>query len=289
MRSTWSEKTPSMPMSSSPSRIRSCWASQPKARTSNRWNRVVRPPVQSLWCRLTASMPELLQLGGVALGALLDAGESRVESTRRTCGDSCAPAPPAGRGRRGRATAGAASVGSAAAASATGGRRRPGSLTSSDSSKSVPHRLVELGQRRDVGAAGRPAGPREIRRRRSRGPTTPSWSSTATPSAVSQTSLSRPVAPRRRASSNASSVFSGAWARAPRWAKPMGGSSSGSAGGVGTADTGSVLPRGPLRRQHVEPLNITRGAGRWSCDSRHGRVRAWQRFGRAAATAATSS
>jgi hypothetical protein len=40
---------------------------------------------------------------------------------------------------------------------------------------------------------------------------------------VSQTSLSRPVAPRRRASLNASMVLSVAWARPPRWAKAIGG------------------------------------------------------------------
>ena len=61
--------------------------------------------------------------------------------------------------------------------------------------------------------------------RRKRPPLTPSWSSTGTPSEVSQTSLSRPVAPRRRASRKASKVFSGAWARAPRWAKATGGTS----------------------------------------------------------------
>src|SRR5262245_59789559 len=61
-----------------------------------------------------------------------------------------------------------------------------------------------------------------IGRRRTR-PTRPSWSSTASPSAVSQTSLSRPVAPRRRASVNDSSVFSRACARAPRWPNANGG------------------------------------------------------------------
>src|SRR5437667_31815 len=43
-----------------------------------------------------------------------------------------------------------------------------------------------------------------IRRRRTPDRTTPSWSRTATPSAVSHTSLSMPVAPRRSASRNAS-------------------------------------------------------------------------------------
>src|SRR4051794_41115260 len=53
--------------------------------------------------------------------------------------------------------------------------------------------------------------------------TRPSWSRTGTPSAVSHTSLSRPVAPSRRASRNASSVFAGAWPLAPRWANAIGG------------------------------------------------------------------
>ena len=65
-----------------------------------------------------------------------------------------------------------------------------------------------------------------IGRWRARRRTTPSWSRTGTPSAVSQTSVSRPVAPSRRASENASSVLSGACALAPRWAKPIGGSMS---------------------------------------------------------------
>src|SRR5436305_1190501 len=63
-------------------------------------------------------------------------------------------------------------------------------------------------------------------RRRRRDPTTPSWSRTASPSEVSHTSLSRPVAPSFSARVNASRVFSGAWARAPRWANAIGGRSS---------------------------------------------------------------
>ena len=46
------------------------------------------------------------------------------------------------------------------------------------------------------------------------------------PSAVSQASDSIPVAPRRTASANASIVFSGAWARAPRWANAIGGTAN---------------------------------------------------------------
>src|SRR4029079_7025704 len=73
-----------------------------------------------------------------------------------------------------------------------------------------------------AGSASRRAS--EIGRLRRRTRTSPSWSSTGTPSEVSHTSLSRPVAPRRRPSSNAASVFSSACARAPRWANAMGGS-----------------------------------------------------------------
>src|SRR4051794_20218364 len=45
------------------------------------------------------------------------------------------------------------------------------------------------------------------------------------PSAVSHTSLSKPVAPRRRPSRKASRGFAGALALAPRWAKAIGGCS----------------------------------------------------------------
>src|SRR5437588_3752729 len=79
-----------------------------------------------------------------------------------------------------------------------------------------------------------------IRWRRSPARTEPLWSRTGIPSAVSHASLSRPVAPRRRARRNASKVFSGAWAHPPRWAKAIGGSSSGAtamACTVGAADS----------------------------------------------------
>ena len=46
--------------------------------------------------------------------------------------------------------------------------------------------------------------------------TAPSWTRTTWPSAVTQASVSMPVAPMSRASENASSVFSRAWALAPR-------------------------------------------------------------------------
>src|SRR5687768_6597208 len=59
-------------------------------------------------------------------------------------------------------------------------------------------------------------------RRRRPARTSPSWSSTTMLSEVSQASLSSPVAPSLAARANASNVFSGAWARAPRWAKVIG-------------------------------------------------------------------
>ena len=60
-----------MPMSNSSSRMRACWASQPNVSTPKRWNRVVSPPVQSVWCRFTASMPASAERGGPPLGAFL--------------------------------------------------------------------------------------------------------------------------------------------------------------------------------------------------------------------------
>ena len=74
------------------------------------------------------------------------------------------------------------------------------------------------------GSSSRRSSPIERLRRPTR--TTPSWTSTGTPSRVSQTSLSSPVAPSASASSNASRVFSGACALAPRWANVMGRSRS---------------------------------------------------------------
>ena len=95
--------------------------------------------------------------------------------------------------------------------------------------------------------------------------TTPSWSSTGTPSLVSQTSLSNPVAPSRSPSSNASSVFSRAWARAPRWAKAIGRARSEGSRCCTSADDGRPLdcPRVQrLRgRDHRHPAAGARRAG----------------------------
>ena len=63
--------------------------------------------------------------------------------------------------------------------------------------------VVELRQRGDVARELGPRRPRGSLSAGRTGPTTPSWSSTASPSSVSHTSLSRPVAPSLRASRNA--------------------------------------------------------------------------------------
>ena len=87
----------------------------------------------------------------------------------------------------------------------------------------------------------------EMVRRRNLRPIRPSWWRTGTPSAEHQTSLSSPVAPSRRARTKASNVFSGAWARPPRWANSKGAVS----GGLDTQpscradppDAGTLTPR----------------------------------------------
>ena len=200
-----------MPRSISSSRTRGVWASHPKASTPKRWNRVVSPPVQSRWCRLTASMPGRGQRGGPPLGPLLDA--ARGGSSRRggrpaqrprhsaTCSQSGWHSHRLLERRRPRRPGPRRSP----------GRRRHGSLTSSDTRDVGAARGVQVGERGDVRRAGRRGRRWRWPRRRRRPPAMPSWSRTASPSAVSHTSLSRPVAPRRRASANASSVFSGAW------------------------------------------------------------------------------
>ena len=82
----------------------------------------------------------------------------------------------------------------------------------------------------------------EMCRRTGLRPTLPSWSSTATPSAVSHTSLSSAVAPICKASVNASIVLAGAWACPPRWANAMGGLRSDS----------TIHPSSPVRRPPAE-------------------------------------
>ena len=112
------------------------------------------------------------------------------------------------------------------------------------------------------GSSSRRSWPIDRLRRPTR--TTPSWSSTGTPSLVSQTSLSSPVAPSRRPSAKASRVFSRAWARAPRWANAIGRSRSDGSRCCTSADDGRpvdcprVQPVG--ERDHRDPAAGARRA-----------------------------
>ena len=81
--STWSLKTPSMPIRSAGRRTCSNCMSQPKQTRSKRWKSVVSPPVQSVWCRLTASMPSAASVAARRSGPSLMRC-SRVELTSRT-------------------------------------------------------------------------------------------------------------------------------------------------------------------------------------------------------------
>ena len=171
--------------------------SQANATRSKRWNSVVSPPVQSEWWRLTASMPRR-PASRPGARAPPSSGASRVELTSRTVVVDGRSAASTSRSewhshRRG------SSSGATLADDVDHGRRR--------------RRLLEVERqvvvRRRTRRAARPASgcARAGRRgasvddRSARRPsrTTPSWSSTGTPSAVSQTSLSRPVAPSRSA------------------------------------------------------------------------------------------
>ena len=103
-------------------------------------------------------------------------------------------------------------------------RRRPGPSCRARAAARCPRRRrARRGSGRAPGRAARARSPMGRLRRPTRA--TPSWSSTTSPSAVTQASLSSPVAPSFTARAKPSIVFSGAWARAPRWANPMGGSS----------------------------------------------------------------
>ena len=134
-----------------------------------------------VWCRFTASMPAVGQRGGPLLGPVGHAPR-QVESTRRTSAQRSRHA------RHLRPVGGGTATGARARPRRPPGpprRRRSkaaGSLTSSDSSRSVPTVGVELGERGDVRRAGRPGRTSAIGRCAGRCRTTPSWSSTATPS-----------------------------------------------------------------------------------------------------------
>ena len=241
MRSTQSLKTPSMPMRSSVLQHPLVLGVPPEG--------VAPEPVEQ---RRQAARPVgVVEVDGVDAGA-------------RPAPPPAAPAPslmparagwsrPAGRrGRRGRRRRRLASRGSTATAAPAGPVPPPapppimagagGGVLHVEGEVVVgPAGVEQLGQGRDVGGELVTGAGCRSARDRSRARTTPSWSSTGTPSLVSHTSLSRPVAPRRRASVKASIVFSGAWARAPRWAKAMGGSRS---DGSRCCTDGTVAARG---------------------------------------------
>ena len=201
--------------------MRSCWASQPKHSTSKRWKSAVSPPVHS----------RVVEVDGVDAGAgeggrpLLGpvghvAEEGRVDQAHLggTPAASWPPAPSPG----GRARAAPGRRRRPPGRRRPCGRRRPRPSRRGDSSRSVPtSRRARPGW--GCGRAAPPGRSAAIGRFRRPCRTTPSWSSTASPSRVSHTSLSSPVAPSRTARTKASSVFSGALARAPRCANPIGG------------------------------------------------------------------
>ena len=149
---------------------------------------------------------------------------SRVEFTSWTSG-SRARRRPGSAGPASRATPGAAGpvVALWTVSMMTG--PAAGSLTSIETWVVGPHNGRKLRQRRDVSGQRRS---RSTARDRPLPPPAPDHTVVIEHGdavGVSQTSVSSPVAPSRKASVKASRVFSGAWARAPRWAKPMGGSS----------------------------------------------------------------
>ena len=145
-----------------------------------------------LSCRLTASMPAAASAAARRSGPSL-MRRSRVESTSRTLGVErsataasrpvvvAQPQPLGGAGRRRRRPA---------------TRRRPRRGPSRRGrARSRCRRPRRARPAWGCGRAARRGAASAIGRRRRPRRTTPSWSSTATPSAVSQTSLSRPVAP----------------------------------------------------------------------------------------------
>ena len=189
----------------------------------------------------------------------------RVESTRRTSGQRPRQPPPAPSG------VAQPQALERAAAGRPGDRDRAvegGRVLHVERELEVgAHRRVELLQRGDVGGQ---VGP--VRRRRSARRAGPADDAVvvehrlAVP--VSHTSLSRPVAPSRTASAKASSVFSGAWARAPRWANPIGGRrSDGSRVGT-TAHCGRASQAAWCSSRHLS--GNERPMGRAGRAGRHG-------------------
>ena len=135
MRSTWSLKIPSRPMSSSETIILGCWASHPRQYRPNRWYSAAEPAVHSEWCRLTASIAVLPQPCGVLLRTHDPSLRPWSSGPAGRCRSAPAspPGPPA---RDGTATAAAAHRPATPPRSPR--RTPPASLTSSDRSRPAP-------------------------------------------------------------------------------------------------------------------------------------------------------
>ena len=176
MVSTWSLKTPSMPIRTIGRRACSNCRSQAKQTRRKRWNSVVRPPVHSVWCRLTASMPASASTAARRSGPSFIRA-SLVELTSRTSAST------------GRSAAQPVDVGVAQPqprhqrrrrlpARRDDRRTRPLVLEVERQVVVVTALLEQVGQRRDVRREVGPVDLGDPPRLRRPTRTTPSWSST---------------------------------------------------------------------------------------------------------------
>ncbi len=247
-----------MPASSSPSRIRSCWASQPKAKHLEAVDQGDQAAVPVAVVQVDGVDPGRRAAGHVGLGTLarhaLDPG--RVDQLH---GSGRAPATLRPRRRSGwhsHSRALGAHVAGAGHHLESGGRvlHVEGQLEVGAATR------VELGEGGDVvgqlapgqlGDATAPGSPAHhavvVEHRLPVG---------GEPDVALQPGGAQP----RAASRKASRVFSGAWARAPRWAKPIGGRSEGSRG------TAPSMPRRRRRRAPVRGAAGTVTSAGWPVD-----------------------
>ena len=136
--------------------------------TPKRWNSATSPAIQSVWCMFIASMPSR------ARSAAWRSRGVRIVVRRRECTSRDVGVAP--RSDRSRPSVGvqihsrSRGAGRARATSIRASGRRPGSFTSIESSKSVPHARVDVGEARDVEGrelrGGRCSAPRTRRRPR---------------------------------------------------------------------------------------------------------------------------
>jgi hypothetical protein len=210
--------------SAAPSRSScSCCMSQPNATRSNRWNSATSPPFQSVRCRLIPSMPCRPVLGTSFRRALdsLEPGRLQQPDLRLVEAlpqldhpvEARLAQPQALQHRR-----------VDAATTSTIGAAESGSLRSSDSDSRC-RRLEQLGERRDVLGQLVRAGTRRSGACAAALDDAVVIEHRDTVGGEPDVALEAGGTELRSASSNASIVFSGACARAPRWAKVIGGSS----------------------------------------------------------------